>query len=80
MNQFKRAVQLIDPLISKKELRRYIEWVFEPQKIYITTNNEGTSLKPYQNIKSIKQIQTRDFEEIILRLERCSCFMHGTET
>lgn len=76
MNQFKRAVQLIDPLISKEELRRYVKWVFEPQKIFITTNKEGTSFKPNQNIKLIKQIQTRDFEEIILRLERCSCFMH----
>lgn len=62
IKQFKQAVQLIDPLISKNELRRYVNWVFEPNKLLLTNEN--------------RQIQMRDFEEIIHRLEHCSCFMH----
>jgi len=62
IKQFKQAVQLIDPLISKNELRRYVNWVFEPNKLLLTNEN--------------RQIQMRDFEEIIHRLENCSCFMH----
>ncbi|CAF1462249.1 unnamed protein product [Adineta steineri] len=64
IKQFKRAVQMIDPHISKKELRRYVNWVYELKKI----NKE--------EIESYNEMQSRDFEEIILRLERCSCFMH----
>jgi hypothetical protein len=66
IKQFKQAVQHIDPLISKNELRRYVNWVFEPNKLLLTN----------ENIKSNRQIQMRDFEEIIHRLENCSCFMH----
>jgi hypothetical protein len=62
IKQFKQAVQHIDPLISKNELRRYVNWVFEPNKLLLTNEN--------------RQIQMRDFEEIIHRLEHCSCFMH----
>ncbi|CAF4110686.1 unnamed protein product, partial [Adineta steineri] len=64
IKQFKRAVQMIDPHISKQELRRYVNWVYELKKI----NKE--------EIESYNEMQSRDFEEIILRLERCSCFMH----
>ena len=60
----------MDPLISKKELRRYVTWVFEPKKIFLTVNKEGQLAKINENT------QMRDFEEIIFRLERCSCFMH----
>jgi len=61
IKQFKQAVQIVDPLISKKELHRYVNWVFEPKNLPVKIN---------------ENIQMRDFEEIILRLERCSCFMH----
>ncbi|CAF1087038.1 unnamed protein product [Adineta steineri] len=64
IKQFKRAVQMVDPHISKQELRRYVNWVYELKKI----NKE--------EIESYNEMQSRDFEEIILRLERCSCFMH----
>jgi hypothetical protein len=70
IKEFKQAVQLVDPLISKKELRRYVNWIFEP-KMLTMSNKEGILTNTI-----IKQTQTRDFEEIILRLERCSCFMH----
>lgn len=64
IKQFKQTVQIVDPLISKNELDRYVNWVFEPQKIFLTNMEERIKVK------------MRDFEEIIFRLERCSCFMH----
>ncbi|CAF2969513.1 unnamed protein product [Rotaria sp. Silwood2] len=76
INQFKQAVELVDPNISKEELQRYINWVFELEKISLTSNKEAILSKTNENIQLIKQIQKRDFEEIILRLECCSCFMH----
>jgi hypothetical protein len=66
IKQFKQAVQLVDPLISTDELHRYVNWVFEPKKIFL----EG------QTMKINEHNQMRDLEEIILRLECCSCFMH----
>jgi len=68
IKQFKQAVRLVDPLISKIELRRYVNWVFQPKEILLTVNQEG--------MISNKEIQSRDFEEILVRLERCACFMH----
>ncbi|CAF3572514.1 unnamed protein product [Rotaria sordida] len=76
INQFKQAVQLVDPHISKNELERYVNWVFELEKILLTLNQQEISSKTNENIQLIKQLKKRDFEEIILRLERCSCFMH----
>jgi hypothetical protein len=64
IKQFKQAVQFVDPLISEKELHRYVNWVFEPKKILSSKINEN------------RQIKMRDYEEIILRLECCACFMH----
>lgn len=71
IKQFQRAVHLVDPLISKRELRRYIKWVFEPKRSLrtILQNDEMSSNIDRQN-------PMRDFDEIIYRLERCSCFMH----
>ncbi|CAF1532841.1 unnamed protein product, partial [Rotaria sp. Silwood1] len=76
INQFKQVVQLVDPNISKNELQRYVNWVFELEKMSLTLNKEEISSKTNENIQLIKPIQKRNFEEIILRLERCSCFMH----
>ncbi|CAF3338072.1 unnamed protein product [Rotaria socialis] len=76
MNHFKQAVQFVDPHISEKELQRYANWVFELDNISAMLNSEGISAQTNKTIESIKKIQSRDFEEIILRLERCSCFMH----
>ena len=73
ISQFERAVQLVDPHISDEELRRYVNWVFEHEKLLITINKEETSSKTNEDMK---QMQTRDFEEIVFRLEGCSCFMH----
>jgi hypothetical protein len=39
-------------------------------------NKEEPASKTNENIQLIRQIKMRDFEEIIIRLERCSCFMH----
>ncbi|CAF0773440.1 unnamed protein product [Adineta ricciae] len=61
MNQFKQVVQMVDPHISKEELQRYVSWVFNSKKMVFDDN---------------KEIKSRDFEEILLRLECCSCFMH----
>ena len=60
----------MDPLISRKELRRYVKWVFEPKGSLLADQNE--EVRP----KMDRQSQMRDFDEIIYRLERCSCFMH----
>ena len=61
MNQFKQVVQMVDPRISKEELQRYVSWVFDSKKMVFDDN---------------KEIKSRDFEEVLLRLECCSCFMH----
>ncbi|CAF2119884.1 unnamed protein product [Rotaria magnacalcarata] len=76
MNHFKQAVQFVDPHISEKELQRYVNWVFELDNTSVMLNSKGISAQTNKTIESIKKIQSRDFEEIILRLERCSCFMH----
>lgn len=64
IKQFKQAVKFVDPLISKEELGRYVDWVFEQNGIEIAINGNNRERK------------MRDFEEIIYRLECCSCFMH----
>ncbi len=45
-----------------------MNWVFQPKEILLTVNQEGMTPN--------KEIQSRDFEEILVRLERCACFMH----
>lgn len=64
-------MKIVDPLISKKELRRYVKWVFEPKRSLFIDQDEELPSKMED-----RQSQMRDFDEIIYRLERCSCFMH----
>ena len=71
IKRFKQAIRLVDPLISKSELHRYVNWVFEPKKVIIMNHREERAAKLNE-----KQTLMRDFEEIIQRLENCSCFMH----
>ena len=70
INQFKRAVQLVDPAISQDELHRYTHWVFEDVQS-TAAENEGS-----ERDQKWKGRRTRDCEEILQRLEHCSCFMH----
>ncbi len=53
-----------------------MDWVFEPKKILLTVNKDESSAKINENIDLIRQITMCDLEEILLRLERCACFMH----
>lgn len=69
-------MKLIDPHISEKEIQRYVDWVFELDKISMTSNKDVLPLKQNSNFCLKKQRKHRDFEEIILRLECCACFMH----
>lgn len=58
------------------ELQRYINWVFELDNVSITLHQQEVLSKSNKNMESMKSTLKRDFEDIIHRLEHCSCYMH----